>query len=460
MDELLKSSAASIAARIRSGDVSSVEVVTACLERIEAVNPVLNAVVQVASDRALDEARDCDAETARGESRGPLHGVPFTLKDSHATAGIISTGGTTGRTEYVPDADSPPTARLRGAGAVLLGKTNTPELTFAGVTDNLIYGRTNNPYDLTRTPGGSSGGAAAIVAAGGSPLDLGSDTGGSIRGPANYCGIAGLKPTSGRVPRTGHIIPPGGARDSFTTIGPLARRVEDLWLAFPLIAGPDWRDPYVVGMPIGDPAEVHVRGLRVAAYDDNGVLSPTAEVAAAVRTASRAIADAGASVVELVPPPIPRATELLDGARTADGGAYIRVLLDRYGTTRLSATLQARLDDTEGVRDVEGLARLQDEIDTLRTEMLMFMEHYDAIVCPVSGFPAPLHEDAQSTTKGGYTQVYNMTGWPATVVRAGTSPEGMPIGVQVVARPWREDVSLALAAVIEQATGGWQEPPL
>ena len=460
MNDLLSASVTDIVELIRSKQASSVEVVTANLNRIKAVNPALNAVVQLCEDRALAEAAECDAELARGENRGPLHGVPFTLKDPHDTEGIIPTGGTTGRSEYIPTADSPPAARLRAAGGILLGKTNTPELTFAGITDNLIYGRTNNPYDVSRTPGGSSGGAAAIIAAGGSPLDLGSDTGGSIRGPANYCGVAGLKPTSGRVPRTGHIVPPGGWHDSFTTIGPLARRVEDLILTFPLIAGPDWRDPYIVDMPIRDPGDNDFSELRVATYDDNGVLTPTAEVKAAVKTAAAAIRETGARVIESRPPAVTRASELLDRTRTADGGAYARVLLERYGTTRLSPTLQSRLDDSDGAMDAAGLAGLQDEIDLLRTEMLTFMDEYDAIVCPVSGFPAPLHEDAQSTTKGGYTHVYNMTGWPAVVVRVGTSPEGLPIGVQVIARPWREDVALALASVVEQATGGWQAPPI
>ncbi|MDA1257348.1 MAG: amidase [Chloroflexi bacterium] len=376
MDDLLSASATALAEKIRSKQVSSVEVVTANLNRINEVNPALNAVVQIVAERALSEAAACDSELARGEIRGPLHGAPFTLKDSHDTEGIISTGGTTGRSEHVPDADSPPTARLRAAGGVLLGKTNTPELTFAGFTDNLIYGRTSNPYDLGRTPGGSSGGAAAIVASGGSPFDLGSDTRGSIRGPANNCGIAGLKPTSGRVPRTGHIVPPGGLRDAFTAIGPLARRVEDLTLIFPLIAGPDWRDPYMVDMPIGRPSDVDIKKLRVATYDDNGLWTPTTEIKAAVGNAAASVADAGAAVTDILPAAVTRATALsLEGrvavatgdasgigTRTADGGAYTRMLLERYGTTRLSPKIQSGLDN-EGALDANSLARFLNAID-------------------------------------------------------------------------------------------------
>ena len=211
MDELIWASASSLAGMIRERRVAAVEVVAALLSRIEQVNGELNAVVQLAAQRARTEAEAADAQLARGETRGPLHGVPITIKDSLDTAGIVSTGGTTGRREFVPDHDATVVRRLRDAGAIVLGKTNTPELTLARgfETDNEVYGRTNNPFDVARTSGGSSGGAAAIIAAGGSPLDIGSDTGGSIRVPAHCCGITGLRPTSGRVPRTGHIVPYG-----------------------------------------------------------------------------------------------------------------------------------------------------------------------------------------------------------------------------------------------------------
>ena len=196
-------SAVEVAAAIRAGEVSSVEVVEACLRRIEVVNPPINAVVRLADD-ALDVARAADAARRRGASLGPLHGVPFTIKDSLDTAGVVTTAGTVGWATRVPDRDATVVARLKAAGGILLGKTNTPEFTWANEADNLVYGRTSNPYDLDRSSGGSSGGSAAIVAAGGSPFDIGSDTGDSIRQPSHVCGVAGLKPTSGRVPRTGH----------------------------------------------------------------------------------------------------------------------------------------------------------------------------------------------------------------------------------------------------------------
>ena len=209
--------------------------------------------------------------------------------------------GHSGRAAFVPARDATAVARLRAAGGILLGKTNCTELCGSGETDNLVYGRTNNPYDLSRSPGGSSGGEAAIIAAGGSPLGLASDFGGSIRGPAHLCGIAGLNPTFGRVPRTGHIPPYGGAYDT-ARIGPMARYVEDLALVLPIIAGPDGIDPTVAPVPVGDPNTVTVRGLRVAFHTDNGIFPVTHETAETVRNAARALADAGLSVTEDCPP--------------------------------------------------------------------------------------------------------------------------------------------------------------
>ncbi|MCH7744588.1 MAG: amidase [Chloroflexi bacterium] len=463
MDELIYRSAKSIAKAIRDKEVSSVEAVDAFLKRIDEVNPKLNAVVQLATDRARAEAREADEALSRGESKGPLHGVPITLKDSLDTEGIITTGGTKGRESFVPEQDATVTARLRGAGAILMGKTNTPELTLAGETANLIYGRTNNPYDLSRMPGGSSGGAGAIIASGGSPLDMGSDTGGSIRGPAHFCGIAGIKPTSGRVPRTGHIVPFGmGAIDSLTQIGPMARYVEDLALALPIISGPDWRDPAIVPMPLGDPAAVDLKSLRVAVHTDNGLMTPTPETIDAVKAAAKALSDAGVTVEENCPAALQQIPEINVHFNSADGRAWVRRLLDKAGTTEIHPWLQRRLDEAKAIPTSDYTALLE-MVDNYRSEMLGFMESYDAILCPACAFPALEHEGSfdDSLRKGfSYLGAYNITGWPGAVVRGGTSPEGLPIGVQVVARPWREDVALALAQQLETALGGWQRPPL
>jgi amidase len=461
MHELIYASATALAQAIRAKEVSSQEVVNAYLERIEAVNPRLNAVVQVTADAARDQARAADAALAGGDIRGPLHGVPVTIKDSLDTAGVISTGGTQGRQSFVPAQDATVVARLRRAGAILLGKTNTPELTLSIETDNLVYGRTNNPYNTSCTPGGSSGGAAAIIAAGGSPLDLGSDTGGSIRQPAHFCGITGIKPTSGRIPRTGHIISfDMGALDMMTQIGPMARFVEDLILTLPIIAGVDWRDPSVVPMPLGDPSAVELNRLRVAFYTDNGVAAATPETIDTVRNAAIVLSEAGASVDENRPPEIEQAVGMWLKIAVADGGAWIRRLLQEAGTTQVHPVLEQRFFGYEAIPSAEFTARLT-ELDRLRGALISFLAKYDVIICPVNAYPAMSHETALDQSDGWtYSRVFNLTGWPVSVVRAGTSPEGLPIGVQIVTRPWHEDVALAVAGHIETTLGGWQPPLL
>ena len=465
MNEIIYASAKSMARAIQNKEVSATELVDAHLARIEEVNPALNAVVMLAAERARAEAAEADAALARGESKGALHGVPFTLKDSIDTEGIVTTGGTLGRKDFVPDADATVAARLRAAGGILLGKTNTPEITYAGETDNLIYGRTNNPFDLSRMPGGSSGGAGAIVSSGGAAFDIGSDTGGSIRGPAHHCGIAGIKPNSGRVPRTGHIVPHSfGAADSLTQDGPMARYVEDLALILPIISGQDWDDPHIVPMPLGDPADVDLSGLRVAFYENNGVNTPTAEIMAVVRAAASALDDVCASVEEDLPQAIPDNPEINNQLSQGNGQAGARRLLKRYGTTEPHKWISRLLERaSENIVSVQEYTAVLENVDAYRSEMLGFMQNYDVIVCPSSTYAALPHGESMFNEKYkgiGYTATYNITGWPSTVVRGGASPEGLPIGVQVVARPWREDVSLAVAQYLEGALGGWVKPPM
>ena len=462
MADIIYQSARSIAQAIQDKDVSAVEVVQAHLERIEEVNDRLNAVVKLCADRALDEAREADTALARGESKGALHGVPMTLKDSLDTEGVVTTYATLGRRTTVPERDSTVAARLRDAGAILLGKTNTPEFTLAGETDNLVYGRTNNPYGLDRTPGGSSGGAGAIVASGGSAFDIGSDTGGSIRLPSHFNGIAGIKPNSGRVPRTGHAVPYGmGATDAYTQNGPMARYVEDLVLTLPIISGPDWEDPAIVPMPLGDPADVDLGSLRVAFYTSSeGFKAPSPETVDAVNSAIKVVSDVVGSVEEDAPGPLSRVPELTGRIGGGDGRAWTQRLLDKAGTTEKSPFLRSRFDEAIKPISTAEFTQALEELDQYRSDMLGFIQGYDAIICPTAAMPAPPHGEtfADSSRHAFYTGPYNLTGWPGTVVRGGTSPEGLPIGVQVIARPWREDVSLALAALLESALGGWQKP--
>ncbi len=457
MADWIRASATQMARAIRARRVSSEEVVRACLERIDAVNPRLNAVVQLPREAALARARAADAALADGVVWGPLHGVPMTIKDSFDTAGVVTTAGTTGLAGHIPDRDATVVARLRAAGAILLGKTNVPEITLRFITDNRVYGRTNNPYDLDRIPAGSSGGAAAIVAACGSPFDVGSDTGGSVRVPAHFCGITGLKPTAGRVPRTGHIpFLEFGPGEASTQVGPLARRVEDLSLILSLIAGPDGVDPTVVPMPLPDPASVDLTQLRVAWYTDLGLEPPpTAETVGAVKAAVRALAERGARVSEATPPGAETATSFWREIFCADGGAGVRDRLQELGTREMHPLLAW----TQQGEDLPASAynRLLTRWNHLRRDCVAFVQPYDAIVCPVTAMPAIRHGEP---TPFYYTYLYNLLGWPAAVVRCATSPEGLPIGVQIVAQPWREDVALAVAAFLEETFGGWREPAL
>jgi len=458
-DELIYTSATKLAQAIRAKKLSSEEVVSAYLRRIEEVNPKLNAVVQLAADQALAQAREADAALAKGKIKGALHGVPMTIKDSLDTAGIISTAGSKGRASFVPKEDATVVARVRAAGAIVLGKTNTPEITMAYETDNAVYGRTNNPYDLSRTPGGSSGGAGAIIAAGGSPLDIGSDTGGSVRVPSHFCGIAGIKPNTGRVPRTGHIPPSGGVLDPFTQLGPLARFVEDLSLMLPIIAGVDGQDPEIIPVPLGDPRKVNLKSLRVAFHTDNGIVSPTTETAEVVKTTAKVLSEAGIAVEEARPQGIEQTNQIF-GSLWMDGGAEMERLLQIVGTTEaeLSPFMQGLLGwQRANPLTVGQFSNLLARWSSFRAVMLSFMGKYDVILCPACAHPARPHgETVGKTAVYSYTKTYNLTGWPAAVVRAGTSPEGLPIGVQVVARPWREDVALAVAQHIEKALGGWR----
>jgi amidase len=463
-NEILYSSACTIAKAIRSGNMSSVEITQAYLDQIERVNPDINAVVQLCASRALEEALHCDQLTAKGATLGVLHGVPITLKDSIDTEGIISTGGTMGRKNHIPDRDAPVAARLRAAGAVLMGKTNTPELTLSGETNNLIYGRTKNPYDLEKMPGGSSGGSAAIVASAGSAFDLGSDTGGSIREPAHLCGITGIKPTSGRTPRTGHIVPfGGGAMDSLTQIGPMARYVEDLALVLPIISGPDGVDPYVVPVPFQDPKKVDTKSLRIAYYNDNGLVSPCDDVMRVTADVADGLRQDGYNVSEVQFPGMDELIRLSTALRESINAGLILRLLKHFKTETPGPDLDGYFTDA-GLATANSLdPELLEKIDLARSRSLQFMGDYDAILCPASHSIARPHLSSHndSFNDWSYITVHNLLGWPGATVRAGTSiQENLPVGVQVVAAPWREDIVLALLSDIESMFGGYQPPSI
>ena len=466
MTELWAEPVTRLVTLIRDRQVSSVEITRACLNRIDEVNSPLNAVVTLAPD-ALDRAQDADEALRRGELLGPLHGVPCTLKDSLDTAGLRTTAGTVGWRDRVPDRDATVVARVKAAGAIVLGKTNTPEFTWSDETDNDVFGRTSNPYDLTRTPGGSSGGPGAIVAAGGAPFDIGSDTGDSIRQPAHVCGIAGIKPTQGRVPRTGHWPSFHGIVGSVQQLGPLARRVDDLALLLPIIAGPDGEDPHVAPVALGDPGAVEVASLRVVAFTDNGMRTPTPETIASVEFAATAIEATGATVRWEVPPGLVEAWDAWDGFIQSDGFAWLRRLINAAGTAGWGSYASRGWIDPQPAMTGDEITRLVEQADAARGQLLRWFQDADLIVCPAMPQPAIRHGESTADWFGDtYSDVHNLTGWPAVVVRGGTAPggdtapDGLPIGVQVIARPWREDVVLAAARTVESASGGWRRPPI
>ena len=423
-----------LAGMLAARELSAAELLAAHLDRIEALNPAVNAVVRLAPD-AMDRARAADQALARGEPPGPLHGLPFTAKDNFETEGVVTAIGVPERAATVPAADATAVARLRAAGAILVGKTNCPPWGGGLETDNPLSGRTVNPYDPARTPGGSSGGEAAAVAAGLSPCGLGTDSGGSLRVPAHFCGVATLKPTNGLVPVTGVVDdegPIGALSDPRTQPGPIARSARDLALLLGVLAGPDGRDGGVAPVPLGDPAAVRVEGLRVAVQAGGGSPGPTPATVATVEAAAGALAGAGAAVAEAAPP--------------GDGHALTVEVWRSYGP---GVTSQA-------------LYRLLRRWDRYRAELGAWMAGWDAVLTPVYDCPAPPHGATETPELAGavrWTTPWSMAGWPCVVVRCGTSPEGLPIGVQVVAPPWRDHLALALADRLETAFGGWRPPP-
>jgi len=464
MNDLIYLSVTRLGKAIRDKEISSSEVVDAHLNRIEQINPKINAVVQITSEEARREALEADDLLANDEIKGPLHGVPITIKDNIETAGVICTSGTKGRENFIPTEDATVVKRLRDAGAILLGKTNLPELGLAFESDNLVYGKTNNPYDLSCTSGGSSGGEAAIIACGGSPLGMGNDLGGSIRIPSHFCGTVGIKPNSGRFPRTGHFLPPGGVIDTWWQVGPMARFVEDLMLVMPILNGVDWRDPGVNPVRLGDPKKVDVTKLNVSFHTDNGIITPTPEIIDTVLKAAKTLSDMGVNVEENRPPGIEQAFDIFMGFMSADGGATVSNALELAGTTEVHPLLQKvqAMTGESGISTAEFLS-LAFGLDIFRSMMLSFMQTYDVIICPVNAFTALKHGisyDEAVLPAFSYTWTYNLTGWPSVVVRGGTSEGGLPIGVQIVAQPWREDVALAVAQVIESELGGWEAPPI
>ena len=449
MKDLTAQSLVTMARLIREREVSPVEIVEAHLERIAELNPTLNAVVTLAPD-ALERAKEAEAAVVRGDQVGSLHGVPVTIKDTIETAGLRSTSGSVVRQDYVPETDAPAVARLKAAGAIVLGKTNAAEMAMDYTADNPVFGRTNHPLNLALTAGGSSGGEAVAIRTCMSPGGIGSDLAGSVRIPAHFCGICGLKPTTGRVPGELQFPPSTGPYSLGAVIGPMARTVGDLRIMLDALS----KDPF--GRESQD-----LRGVRVAWYTDDGVAPVTEETARAVRVAAQALCDAGLGVEERRPPHVERGYELwlkmfsrasvvqlrkVYKGRESEGGSFV--------SWRLSTA-----DQTPPPTLDEYIAAWM-ERDRLREELLEWMETTPIILAPVGSTPAYPHDTLKVTVGDAtfgtfrafsYAQTFNVFDLPVVTVPAGKSNEGLPIGVQIAGPPFAEELVLQAADIIEDA---------
>ena len=448
MNDLITKSLADIAESIRNRKVSPVEVAEAHLEQISRLNPELNAIVTLAPD-VLEQARRAEDALVRGDDVGVLHGVPITIKDTIETAGIRTTSGSAIRKDHVPAADAPAVARLKAAGAIVLGKTNAAEMAMDYNADNPVFGRANHPADARLTPGGSSGGEAVAIATCMSAGGLGSDLAGSIRIPAHFCGIAGLKPATGRVPGEGQFPPSSGPYSLGAVVGPMARTAGDLRLLLNALSGTRPR------------INTDVSGLRVGFYTDDGVAPVTAETARAVGDAAKVLTEAGFRVSEQRPPHVERGNEL-----------WLK-LFSRASVVQLRKVYAGRED--EGGSFVSWRLRTADETppptldeyianwmerDRLREELLRWMETTPIIIAPVGSTPAFAHDTLKVTVEGStfgtfrafsYAQTFNVFDLPVATVPVGKSNEGLPIGVQVVGPPFAEEMVLTVAEIVQQA---------
>lgn len=484
MEDVTFKTATEQAAAIRAGQISSVELLAAAMAQIERHNPALNAIV-ILNDEAHARAGEADAALARGESWGPLHGVPITIKDAIATEGIRTTGGYEPLSDYVPSEDAPVVARLKAAGAIVIGKTNLPVLSRDFQCENPIFGRSNNPFDLGRTPGGSTGGGAAAVAAGLSPLEIGSDIGGSVRIPAHYSGIYSLKPTEHRVPTVGHIpdLPdrPRAVRH-MNTIGPLARSLDDLALAIRLIAGPDNREVEVPPVGLERVETPQISNLRLAWSDDFGGVPVTADTSQALADLAGNLANGGAAIEQDLPDGLDFETiwelhgALIHAERAStmtreEEVAYLHERgLDLEHLDPRSDNPMERGMAKAANASVRDLADILNSRDAQISVLEDFFGGVDALLCPVTSTPAirhcprntPIDVDGREVTYwsagGGYTGPFNLTGHPAVIVPLTQSSDGLPIGLQIVGPRWSEMKILAIARALEPHVQGYRRP--
>src|SRR5258705_5843652 len=460
-------SIAEITASVRSKKLSPVEIVNAHLKRIEAMRPKLNAFVHIDADGARAQARRAENAVHGGAALGPLHGVPITIKSCIDVAGWSCPSGSLLRKDYVAPSDAPLVARLREAGAILLGNTNTPEFLMAYEPDNLVSGKTSNSWDLSRSAGGSSGGEAAAIASGCSAGGVGSDGGGSIRVPAHFCGVCGLKPTPGRIPATGHFPAGVGAFSWIGVVGPMARTIADVRALFEVMAGPDPGDALSAPVPHRAISDAELKGLRVGILESDALGKVNEDTSAGLQKAANGLAAQG-FVVEPV---------RLEGLEQAIElwwfffGPAIAHLFQPSVEGReqnLSRIFREYLQYAEAPVTLDAVLSACAERDLLRAKILQQMRDVPVLLSPVSTTTAFRH--GEGTCRPGAAQCYrdtmrfsqwlNLTGFPGATVPVSVSADGLPIGVQVVGRPHEEELVLAVAEKIETARGPWQAPPM
>ena len=460
-DELCSLSAVELAERYRSRDLSPVEVVEAVLARIERLNPTLNAFCTVTAEGARAEARAAERRLAAGEPRGPLDGVPLSVKDNFATAGLRTTSGSLLLRDNVPTVDAPAVERARAAGAVILGKTNTPEFAWRGSTDNRLFGPTRNPWDSARTPGGSSGGAASAVAAGLGPIALATDGAGSIRIPASFCGLFGLKPSFGRVP----FYPPAGASELIAHAGPIARTVRDAALLLDATAGPDPRDQWSLPAREGSFAAAcdgGIAGLRVAWSPDLGHIPVDPDVATLCERVAGAFADLGCRVEGADPPildPLPVLQTIYTAGQVGNHGRRPPEELAQMDPDLVALIEEGRrLSAADYLQAV--IAR-QAIADGFRRHF----ERFDLLLTPTLAVPAfelgivgPERVDGRPIPHLGWTLCFpfNFTGAPAATVPCGFTSSGLPVGLQIVGRR-HDDAGVLRAAAAYEAACPWSD---
>ncbi|MFN2491319.1 MAG: amidase [Pyrinomonadaceae bacterium] len=465
MADLNGQSATQLAELIRHRKISPVEVIEACLKRIDEVNPRLNAIVTIPSD-VVDQAKRSEATLMRGEAVGPLHGLPVTIKDTIETAGIRTTSGSVMRAEFIPEQDAAAVGRLKAAGAIILAKTNAAEMAMDYTADNPVFGRTNNPHDLSLTPGGSSGGESAAISSAMSVCGLGSDLAGSIRIPAHFCGIAGLKPTVRRVPGSGQFPAAIGPYSLGAVIGPMARTVDDLHLLLKVLT--------VTGKSVPSREDTTaitdgMRGCRVAWYSDDGVAPITAETSSALEVAAAILSDGGLVVERATPPGAERGHDLWLKMFSRASVAQLREVYTGHDD-RVGEFVRWRL----ATADDAMTASLDDYIaawwerDRLRIRLLEWMEDFALILAPVgatSAYPHDTHkvilgDKSLSTFRAfSYSQTFNVFDLPAVTIPTYHTKSGLPVGIQIVGRPFEEEMVLAAASIVERALGGWKAPP-